>query len=214
MRALIFDMDGLMFDTSAVFAKAWDYAGEKMGIGKAGYMIARAQGMSISNSKELWTEEFGSKYAEGALRALTKEFLLSYYRENAAPMKPGLLELLEHAKGLNKKLAVASSAPEWEVEKHLKDAGLTAYFSVIVNGSMAAASKPAPDIYIKACALLDEKPSGCMALEDSKTGVLSAYDAGCRVVMVPDIGEPDEETKGKAYRIAKDLSEVMGLIAR
>ncbi len=51
MNTVIFDMDGLMFDTEKVFFKAWDYAGEKIGIGKAGYMVLKTMGMNIAMSR-------------------------------------------------------------------------------------------------------------------------------------------------------------------
>lgn len=75
MKAVIFDMDGLMFDTESVFFKAWDYAGEKIGIGKAGYMVMKTLGMSIAMSRDIWVSEFGEKYNEQELRRHTKEFL-------------------------------------------------------------------------------------------------------------------------------------------
>ena len=59
---VIFDMDGLMFDTEKVFIMAWDYAGEKMGIGKAGYMVYKTLGMNIVSSYNVWKEEFGDRY--------------------------------------------------------------------------------------------------------------------------------------------------------
>lgn len=190
---VIFDMDGLMFDTEKVFIKAWDYAGEKIGIGKAGYMVNKTLGMNIVAAYEVWKEEFGEHYNQEELRKHTKAFLKKYYEENKVPVKPGLYVLLEYLKNANSKLAVASSSPRWEVEKHLADAGVIDYFSVIVCGDMVKKSKPAPDIYIKACEMLDVKPEECIALEDSKNGLLSAYKAGCKPVMVPDLWQPDEE---------------------
>lgn len=76
---VIFDMDGLMFDTEKVFIKAWDYAGERIGIGKAGYMVYKTLGMSIVASYEIWNEEFGDRYNQEELRKYTKEFLKNYY---------------------------------------------------------------------------------------------------------------------------------------
>lgn len=90
-------------------------------------------------------------------------------------------------------MAVASSSPKWEVEQHLKDAGIREYFSVIICGDMIEKSKPAPDIYLKACELLNTKPEECYALEDSKNGLLSAFYAGCRTIMIPDLWQPDEQ---------------------
>ena len=190
---VIFDMDGLMFDTERVFVKAWDYAGEKIGIGKAGYMVGRTLGMNITASYAVWKEEFGNRYHEEELRKYTKEFLKKYYEENTVPVKPGLYILLDYLKREGCKMAVASSSPRWEVEKHLTDAGVRNYFAGVVCGDMIEKSKPAPDIYLKACELLGAAPEACFALEDSKNGLLSAYRAGCRPVMVPDLWQPDEE---------------------
>lgn len=111
-------------------------------------------------------------------------------------------------KNVNSKLAVASSSPQWEVEKHFTDAGIIDCFSVIVCGDMVEKSKPALDIYLKAYDLLREYLKICIALEDSKNGLLSAYRAGCKPIMVPDLWQPDEKIlqiiKGKYF----DLEQV------
>lgn len=191
---VIFDMDGLMFDTERVFIQAWDYAGEKIGVGKAGYMVYKTLGMNIVASYNIWKEEFGDKYNQEELRKYTKEFLQKYYSENKVPIKKGLYVLLAYLKQLNCKMAVASSSPRWEVEKHLKDAEIYDYFVGIICGDMIQNSKPDPEIYLKACELLESQPNECFALEDSKNGLLSAYRAGCKPIMVPDLWQPDEET--------------------
>ncbi len=190
---VIFDMDGLMFDTEKVFIDAWDYAGEMAGIGKAGYMVYKTLGMNIVASYNIWKEEFGDNYKQEELKKYTKEFLTKYYDENTVPVKHGLYILLKYLKKINCKMAVATSSPKWEVEKHLEDAGIREYFTDIICGDMIEKSKPAPDIYLKACELLGVKPEDCYALEDSKNGLLSAYNAGCKPVMVPDLWQPDEE---------------------
>lgn len=208
MRAVIFDMDGLMFDTERVFIEAWDYAGEKIGIGKAGYMTLKTLGMSVVMSRGLWVKEFGEQYNEQELRRHTKEFLTKYYAENKVPVKKGLSILLKYLKDNSYKLAVASSSPRWEVESHLNDAEVFDYFSAIVCGDMVSKSKPEPEIYQKACELLGEKPQDCFALEDSRNGILSAYRAGCRTIMVPDLWQPDEEILSLIAGKYDDLEQV------
>lgn len=148
---VIFDMDGLMFDTEKVFIDAWDYAGEQIGIGKAGFMIYKTLGMNIAASYRVWKEEFGDRYNQENLRKYTKEFLQKYYEENTVPVKKGLYTLLDYLQSMDSKMVVASSSPRWEVDKHLKDAGVKKYFVDIVCGDMIENSKPAPDIYLKAC---------------------------------------------------------------
>lgn len=207
MRAVIFDMDGLMFDTERVFIEAWDYAGEKIGVGKAGYMTLKTLGMSAAMSRELWIEEFGEKYDEQELCRYTKEFLTNYYAENKVPVKRGLYALLRYLKDKGFMLAVASSSPRWEVERHLKDAEVFDYFQVIVCGDMVAKSKPEPEIYLKACALLGVEPRDCLALEDSRNGILSACSAGCRTIMLPDLWQPDEEILSMIAAKYDDLAQ-------
>lgn len=213
MNTVIFDMDGLMFDTERIFMKAWDYAGEKIGIGKAGYMTLKTLGMNVVTSREVWINEFGEKYDEGALRKCTKEFLVKYYSTNKVPIKKGLYGLLEYLRHAGYKLAVASSSPSWEVYSHLKDANIFDYFDAIVCGDMISRSKPEPDIYLRACELLQEKPENCYALEDSKSGLLSAYKAGCRPIMIPDLWQPDEGITKILFGKFVDLDEARDFFA-
>lgn len=208
MKNVIFDMDGLMFDTERVFIQAWDYAGEKIGIGKAGYMVHKTLGMSIVMAYEVWKEEFGDRYNQEELRKYTKEFLVKFYKENKVPVKHGLYVLLDYLKEHGYKMAVASSSPRWEVEHHLKDAGVMDYFVGIVCGDMVKESKPAPEIYLKACEILGAKPEECIALEDSKNGLLSACRAGCKPIMVPDLWQPDEEILQMIKGKYSDLEQV------
>lgn len=205
---IIFDMDGLMFDTEKVFIKAWDYAGDKIGIGKAGFMVYKTLGMNIAASYNVWKEEFGDRYDQEELRKYTKEFLKKYYDENTVPVKHGLYILLDFLKSKQCKMVVASSSPRWEVEKHLKDAGVEDYFLNIVCGDMIENSKPAPDIYLKACEMIGAEPKECYALEDSKNGLLSAYRAGCKPIMVPDLWQPDEEIMKVIVARYDDLEQV------
>lgn len=208
MEAVIFDMDDLMFDTERVFVEAWDYAGEKIGIGKAGYMNLKTLGLNIKESEAVWRREFGDAYDVEGLRRYAKEFLLDYYKNNKVPVKKGLYILLDYLKKENFRLAVASSSPRHEVERHLEDAGVSGYFEAVICGDMVEKSKPAPDIYLAACGRLGAAPKDCYALEDSRNGLFSAHRAGCVPIMVPDLWQPDEEVRRFAAGIFEDLEKV------
>ena len=164
--------------------------------------------MNIASSYKVWKEEFGDGYNQEELRKYTKEFLTNYYNENKVPVKKGLYNLLDFLQKNDCKMAVASSSPRWEVEKHLKDAGIYEYFKGIICGDMVENSKPDPEIYLKACALLEANPSECYALEDSKNGLLAAHRAGCRPIMVPDLWQPDEDILKIIDGKYEDLDEV------
>ncbi len=195
MRAVIFDMDGLMFDTERVFFGAWDYAGEKMGLGKAGYMLMRTLGMNTADGNQQWRNEFGDDVDIDALWAYTKEYMDDYYSRYAVTVKPGLYDLLTYLERRHYKLAVASSTRLEKVERHLRNANVRQYFSAVITGDMVEHSKPEPDIYLKAAAALGEAPEDCYALEDSRNGLIAAHKAGCKAIHVPDLWQPDDEVK-------------------
>jgi len=214
MKAVVFDMDGLMFDTERVFIKAWDYAGEKMGLGKTGYMTLKTLGMNVNLSKQVWIAEFGDRYNEEELRKYSKEFLNDYYAKNRVPVKKGLYVLLDYLKNNGYKLAVASSTNQRDVVHRLKDAGVYDYFEAVICGDMVTKSKPEPEIYLKACEAIGVEPEEALALEDSKNGLLSAYRAGMKVIMVPDLWEADEEVKAFLWTMCEDLEEVKGFLEK
>ena len=107
--------------------------------------------------------------------------------ENGVEKKPGLDKLLEYLKKHGYKIAVATATDKLRSENYLRSVAVLGYFDIMVCGPMVKNGKPAPDIYLKASELLNLDPSECLALEDSPNGILSAYRAGCRPVMIPDL---------------------------
>ncbi len=195
MKAFIFDMDGLMFDTERVFIGAWDYAGERLGVGKAGYMVMKTLGMNTEACNQAWRDEFGAEIDLTALWSYSREYLEDYYRKYAVAAKKGLYDLLTYLKRKGCKLGVASSTKLAKVEQNLRNANIRQYFDAVIAGDMVEKSKPEPDIYLRAAAALGVKPEECCALEDSRNGLLSAHNAGMQVIMVPDLWQPDDTVK-------------------
>lgn len=146
------------------------------------------------------------------MRRYSREFTDDFYEHNKVPVKYGLYELLDWLKSAGIKTAVASSSTRRAVLRNLESAGITDKFDVIVSGEMAARSKPAPDIYLKACELLGESPKDCIALEDSRNGLWAAHNAGCRVIMVPDLWQADEETENILRKKFANLLEVRNFL--
>lgn len=212
MIAVIFDMDGLMFDTERVFIEAWDYAGEQVGIGKAGFMTLKTLGLSGDACRQVWQKEFGDAYDEAKLRKYSRDYLMAYYAKQAVPVKKGLFNLIQFLLEQHYRLAVASSSSKKEVHQHLKDTGILNKFSSIVCGDMVKTSKPDPSIYLQAAKGLGVKPSACYALEDSKNGIIAACRAGCKVIMVPDLWQPDDETEEMLEAKFDDLNEVVAYL--
>lgn len=212
IKAVVFDMDGLMFDTERLTIQAWDYAGEKLGIGKMGHIVYKTLGINVESAKKIFIEEYGDRISEEDLTENAKEFFTDYYNKFGMPIKPGLIELLTYLKEYNYKIAVATSSNKEVVLNHFKRANITEYFDVIVCGDMIENSKPAPDIYLRASELLGVAPSECLALEDSPNGIRSAFSAQLKPVMIPDLIEPTEEILGMLHSKLINLNEVIHLL--
>ncbi len=205
-------MDGLLLDTERLAALAYDYAGEAIGIGRAGYMIDRVLGCTVTAADAILAAEFGDRYDASAFAAKKREFTLRYEAEHGVPVKPYAREIIANLKSREVKLALASSTYFEIVKRQLSAIGLFDSFDAIITGDAVARSKPAPDIYLRACEALGVSPAEALALEDGKNGILSAHAAGCRVIMVPDLWQPDGEVRSIVYAVASDLGEAMRMI--
>ena len=117
-------------------------------------------------------------------------------------------ELQSILKNKGYKLAVASSTSSDSVFHHLNEKNITAYFDKVICGDMIKNSKPAPDIYLKACEELGENPTNCIAIEDSKNGILSAKNADMNVIMIPDLWQGDDDTDKLLFAKLKSLGEI------
>lgn len=212
MKAVIFDMDGVLFDTEAICRLAWDYAGEQMGIGKAGYMVMKTLGMNAQTAISILKNEFGDTFDAEKFKQTGRDFSYNYFEANGMPMKKGVLNILEHLKQHSYKIALASSTSTQSVMHHLIEADIKDYFDVIVCGDMVEKSKPEPDIYLKAAELLGILPVECYAVEDSENGIKSAHRAGCKTIMVPDLWQGNAETDHLLYAKCRDLDEVIKVL--
>lgn len=212
MKAVIFDMDGVLFDTESLCMKAWDYAGEKLGIGPAGYMVLKTLGVNAQTAIGILKKEFGEDFNAEKFKKIGRDFSYDYFEKYGMPMKKGVTDILDYLKSKKYKIALASSTSTNSVMHHLNDTKIKDYFDVIVCGDQVERSKPEPDIYIKAAELLGLPPKACYAVEDSKNGLLSAHRAGCQVIMVPDLWQGDDETDNFILAKCSDLNEVIGVI--
>lgn len=212
MKAVIFDMDGVLFDTESLCMKAWDYAGEKLGIGPAGYMVLKTLGVNAQAAIGILKKEFGEEFNAEEFKKIGRDFSYDYFEKYGMPMKKGVTDILDYLTSKKYKIALASSTSTKSVMHHLNDTKIKDYFDVIVCGDQIERSKPEPDIYIKAAELLGLVPEACYAVEDSKNGLLSAHRAGCQVIMVPDLWQCDDEVDSFILAKCSDLNEVIGVI--
>ncbi|MCR5669608.1 MAG: HAD family phosphatase [Butyrivibrio sp.] len=212
IKAVLFDMDGTLTDTEKYYQVAWPKAlahfGYEMKEGQA--LELRSLGRPFAPAK--FKEWFGEDFDYGEVREYRKSIVEEMVKETGIPLKPGAKEILTwlRQQGIYTALVTANEYPR--AERYLKKIELFEYFDRIICANMVSQGKPAPDIYAFACSKLSLDPSETFAVEDSPNGVTSAYDAGCNVIMVPDLTEPDEELKKKLYARCDDLMGIKELI--
>ncbi|MDO4316783.1 MAG: HAD family phosphatase [Lachnospiraceae bacterium] len=206
--AVVFDMDGVIFDSERLVMESWLTLAERDGYGDMKGVLYRCLGVNAVETKEIFLEHYGREFPYEAYRKEASRWFHERFDGGRLPLKPGVRELLAALQKAGIGAALASSTREAVVRQELGDAGLLPYFSGLICGDMVKRSKPAPDIYLAACELLDVPPEQAVAIEDSFNGIRSAHAAGLRPIMVPDLLPPDDEMRRLSYRIFGDLTEV------
>lgn len=208
LKAIILDMDGVMIDTEKLYAIFWKKAIEYYGYHPTHEFLMKLRSLARPLGDRLFKETFGEAADYYAIREKRLELMNAYIDEHGVEMKQGLIELLTDAKNKGVKLGVATATDEVRTKRYLNQLHIIEFFDVIVCGPQVAHGKPAPDIYLRACELLEEEPKNCLALEDSPNGIMSAYNAGCRVIMIPDQEEPEKELYQYFEQKVTSLSEI------
>ncbi|EXJ22829.1 Beta-phosphoglucomutase [Alkalibacterium sp. AK22] len=207
-KLVIFDMDGLMFDTERLYYEANQKTADRIGIPFDYAFYRQFIGVSDKDFFKAMEERFETNQVDQFKQESVKD--LRVLLETTVPdQKKGLKELLTYLKDNGYKMVVASSSERRLVLKLLENAGLYAWFDGIVGGDEVQDSKPQPDIFLKACDLIEGDVSKVLVLEDSLNGIKAAHQAGFPVVMVPDLIEPNAYARTLAQAICEDLHEVL-----
>ncbi len=214
IKAVVFDMDGLMFDTERLSAEACEQASQTLGCSSTKEIRGKTMGLTPVYSKKVFLDTFGADFPYDAFVQLEKSYMADYIQKHGLPVKPGLYELLDYLRQNGFKIAVATSTSRGSAMKNFESVKVTEYFDQIICGDMLEKSKPDPDIYLKAADALKIDPQYCMALEDSPNGLTSAYRAGMKTVMVPDLVTPNAELEKMLFACVPSLHEVIPLLER
>lgn len=208
MINIVFDMDGVLFDTQKLYVKAWHEVGDILGIPNITEPAYLCIGRSENDQSEVLDKYYPDGFPYEEFKELKRQKLMSYV-EKEVPLMKGTRELLEYLKSTGARVAIASSTRRPVIEHHLQLTGLSGYFEKIISGDMVTHSKPAPDIYLMACKELGVEPSEAFAVEDSYNGIRSAAAAGLKTVMIPDMQPYNDEMAGLVYGCYNSLLEFM-----
>ena len=213
IKAVLFDMDGLMVDTESLATEAFIHSAKKQGYDMTKEETLLVLGFTTKSIYEFWENYFKNSDVSG------KQLVDDHYKyiENVlfttGPKKmPYIEELLKYLKESNYKVAVASSSNMDHIINNMEKTGLKKYIDEFASGAEVENGKPAPDVFLLAAERLGVEPEECLVLEDSKAGVIAGSSAGAKVIMVPDMFKPDEECKERTYRIVGNLGEVISIL--
>lgn len=192
-EGVIFDMDGLIFDTERLFMEQLAVVMAEQGYQLSRSVYYQSLGMTGERVKELMLSAYGEDYPFEEISERVRQRVNLVADTVGLQLKPQIEELLIELKKKGFPCVVASSTNSTTVKRYLEQAGVGEYFSAVIGGEQVAHSKPEPDIFLQACKLCKLGPEQALVLEDSANGVRAAAAAGIPVICVPDLVVPPEE---------------------
>lgn len=208
IQAVLFDMDGVIFDSEIKVIECWKDIAEKYGFGDIETPCYEALGTTREIAREIMLAHYGAAFPYDAYKDEMAALFHARYGEGRLPKKKGVEELLQFLHMHNLKVALASSTRKEVVIQELRDGGLLDYFDAVICGDMVARSKPAPDIFLKTCEVLGVAPEHAVGIEDSYNGMRALAAAGITAIMVPDLKQPTDEIRALAAEVLPDLLAV------
>lgn len=214
IKAVIFDMDGVLIDTEKHLVRCWCEAAQEFGFPMTREDGLRLRSLAAKYAGPLLQERFGPDFDYEKVRNRRKQLMNETLAAQGIERKPGAKELLDFLREHGIKTAVATATDEERAGRYLKEIGLFCQFDEIVCATMVENGKPKPDIYLYACEKISEKPEECIAVEDSPNGLRAALDAGLKAVMVPDLTPPEEDIKKELFAVADSLKDIIPVVKR
>ncbi len=214
IKGAVFDMDGLMLDTEKLLVRFWREAAADFGYNMTDENVFEIRSLSRKYSVPFLKGIFGEDFPFNEVRSRRISLMNDYIDRYGFDVKKGLFELLDYLENNNYRIAVATATDRERAESYLKKIDAYKYFDAVICGDMVTNGKPEPDIYITASEKLGLLPQECVAFEDSPNGIKSAYSAGCHVIMIPDLTQPDDEIKPFLSGVYESLDKAVDFFER
>lgn len=212
IKAIIFDLDGTVLDTEKLLVKYWCEAANEAGFPMRREHALQLRSLAAKYAEPLMKSWFGDSCEYQVLRKRRMELMSQHLEKFGLEVKSGIPELLYYLGKKGYKRAIATATDLTRASGYLKEVGLFDSFDQIISAHMVKNGKPNPDVYIYAVEQLGLSPTECIAVEDSPNGVISASEAGCKTVMIPDLTEPDRQLMERLYAKCNSPKELIELL--
>lgn len=208
IKAIIFDMDGLMIDSERVTFECYQERLNDMNLTMDEEFYKTLLGKPIKGIYQRFYDVYGNDFPIENVIQDVHQLMAERFETEGVPVKKGLVELLHYLKDNNYKTIVATSSNRDRVDKILAQAKITEFFDDSICGDEVTKGKPNPEVFLKSCQKLGVNVDEAIVLEDSEAGIQASYDANIKVICIPDMKYPKKQYEEKTFKILKDLTEV------
>lgn len=208
IKAIIFDMDGLMIDSERVTFECYQERLKDMNLTMDEEFYKTLLGKPIKGIYQRFYDVYGNDFPIENVIQDVHQLMAERFETEGVPVKKGLVELLHYLKDNNYKTIVATSSNRDRVDKILAQAKITEFFDDSICGDEVTKGKPNPEVFLKSCQKLGVNVDEAIVLEDSEAGIQASYDANIKVICIPDMKYPEKQYEEKTFKIIKDLTEV------
>ena len=212
VKGVLFDMDGLVLDTEVLYTRFWQEAVKQLGYPITWEQTLGMRSLTDERAQQYLTSLFGPEIDCGEVRSIRIRLMDAWVSEHGVETKPGIWEFLDYLDEHQIPRAITTSSPAERAQEYLTPLGLYERFDRICSVREVACGKPEPDIYLYGAKCLGLEPGDCLALEDSPNGIMSAFQAGCMSVVIPDQDEPSPETLRRSFARAQTLADLPEMI--
>ena len=208
IKAIIFDMDGLMIDSERVTFECYQERLKDTNLTMDEEFYKTLLGKPIKGIYQRFYDVYGNDFPIENVIQDVHQLMAERFETEGVPVKKGLDELLQYLKDNNNKTIVATSSNRDRVDKILAQAKITEFFDDSICGDEVTKGKPNPEVFLKSCQKLGVNVDEAIVLEDSEAGIQASYDANIKVICIPDMKYPEKQYEEKTFKILKDLTEV------
>lgn len=212
IKAIIFDMDGLMIDSERVTFECYQERLKDMNLTMDEEFYKTLLGKPIKGIYQRFYDVYGNDFPIENVIQDVHQLMAERFETEGVPVKKGLVELLHYLKDNNYKTIVATSSNRDRVDKILAQAKITEFFDDSICGDEVTKGKPNPEVFLKSCQKLGVNVDEAIVLEDSEAGIQAAYSGNIDVICIPDMKYPEQEFEKMTTKILDSLDQVIDFL--